>query len=431
MNDATEIAPVNESRAGAVGFILLAGLFVAAVGAWCWYGTLDIVSATMGEVVPGSKVRQIQHLEGGIVAKIMVQERQVVEVGQVLLTLDSTQIDAEVAELRARLTGLRIEIARLEAELIGSNNPEFPQDLIERVPHQVEAARQLMETRRKRLTAEFNVQRQLIAQRQQEIVEVNARLETAEATSGFLTEQIDISDKLLRQNITNRMTHINLLKDMALLDGQVKEDKALRQRSMAALAEARARLSEIAESFTEEARAQLSQSRREFEELSERLHKFEDSQARTIIQSPVDGIVKTISVSTVGGVIRAGDVLVEIVPLDDRLVIDARLPLEDIGFVHPGLKAQLSLTSSDASRFGKMDGTVVGVSPDALLDEEGIPYYSVRIEPVDQSFRDGALEYRLYPGMRLSSSIIIGERRIAHYILDPYISSMRAALQER
>lgn len=425
------IAPMPDAGRGTVSFILLATLFVCALGAWAWYGTLDIVSATVGEVVPGSKVRQIQHLEGGIVSEIRAQEREVVEAGQIIVTLDSTQIDAEVAELRSRVTSLRIDIARLEAELAGNNAADYPEDLIARVPEQVEAARAIMETRRKRLAAEFNVQRQLIAQRRQEIVEVSARLETAEATRGFLDEQIKISDTLLKQNITNRMTHINLLKDLATLDGQVKEDRALLQRTRAALEEARAKLSEIAERFTEEGRAELSTARREFDELTERLRKFQDSQSRMVIRSPVAGIVKTIAVSTVGGVIKPGDVLAEIVPLDDRPVIDARMPLEDIGFVRTGQRAQITLTSADAARFGKLEGTVAGVSPDALLDDEGVPYYSVRIEPDAQGFNDGDLEYRLYPGLRVASSIVIGERRIAQYILDPYVSSMRAAMRER
>jgi adhesin transport system membrane fusion protein len=425
------VAPMPDAGRGTVSFILLASLFVCALGAWTWYGTLDIVSATVGEVVPGSKVRQIQHLEGGIVSDIRVQEREVVESGQILVTLDSTQIDAEVAELQSRLTSLRIDIVRLEAELAGNNAAVYPDDLVQRVPTQIEAARALMETRRKRLAAEFNVQRQLIAQRRQEIVEVSARLDTAEATRGFLDEQIEISDTLLKQNITNRMTHINLLKDLATLDGQVKEDRALLQRTHAALEEARAKLSEIAERFTEEGRSELTTARREFDELTERLRKFQDSQSRMVIRSPVAGIVKTVAVSTVGGVIRPGDVLAEIVPLDDRLVIDARMPLEDIGFVRTGQRAQITLTSADAARFGKLEGTVAGVSPDALLDDEGVPYYSVRIEPDAQGFNDGDLEYRLYPGLRVASSIVIGERRIAQYILDPYVSSMRAAMRER
>ena len=423
--------PPTESSSGAASFILLVGAFLVAVGAWTWFGTLDIVSSAIGEVVPGSKVRQVQHLEGGIVSRINAAEREVVKEGQILVELDSTQIDAEVAELRARLTALQIDIVRLETELAGKSDPPFPEDLRAKEPDQIEAAMALMETRRRRLTAEFNVQRQLIAQRRQEIAEVQARLDTAAQTKGFLDEQISISDTLLQQNITNRMQHIDLLKDLASLEGRVKEDRALIQRTRAALEEGRAKLSEIAERFTEEGRAELSQSKRESQELSERLTKFIDSQSRTVIRSPVAGTVKTLSVSTLGGVLKPGDVIAEIVPLDDRLVIDARLPLEDIGFVRPGLRAQITLTSADAARFGKLEGAVIGVSPDALLDEEGVPYYAVRIEPEQQLFRDGELEYRLYPGMRVASGIIIGDRRIAEYILDPYVSSMRAAFRER
>ena len=424
-------APPVESASGATGFILLVAAFLIAFGAWTWFGTLDIVSATIGEVVPGSKVRQVQHLEGGIVSRINAAEREIVEEGQILIELDSTQIDAEVAELRARLTALQIDIIRLETELAGKSDPPFPEALKATAPGQVEAALALMETRRRRLTAEFNVQRQLIAQRRQEIAEVQARLNTAAQTKGFLEEQIGISDQLLQQNITNRMQHIDLLKDLANLEGRVQEDRALIQRTRAALEEGRAKLSENAERFTEEGRAELNTAKRESDELNERLIKFVDSQSRTVIRSPVAGTVKTLSVTTLGGVVQPGDMIAEIVPLDDRLVIDARLPLEDIGFVRPGLPAQITLTSSDAARFGKLEGSVIGVSPDALLDEEGVPYYAVRIEPEEQLFRDGELEYRLYPGMRVASGIIIGDRRIAEYILDPYVSSMRAAFRER
>ena len=423
-------APREPAGATAI-FVLIAAAFVLAVGLWSWFGTLDIVSATVGEVVPGSRVRQVQHLEGGIVADIHVQDRQIVTAGQPLIELESTQIDAEIAELTARLTGLRIDIARLEAELAGQESPNFPADLVDSAPDQIAEAMALTDTRRKRLTAAFNVQRQAIAQRQQEIAEVSARLETAASTRTYLKEQIDISDTLLAQNITNRMTHINLLKDLAALDGQVKEDRALLQRTKAALEEGRAKLREIAETFSEEARDALSKARREFDELNERLRKFQDSQTRMVLRSPVDGIVKTVQVSTVGGVIKPGDVVAEIVPLDDRLVIDARLRLEDIGYIHPGQRAQIALTSADAARFGTIDGEVVGVSPDALLDEEGVPYYAVRIETHAQQFEDGQLVYRLYPGMRVANSIIIGERRIAQYILDPYVSSMRASMRER
>lgn len=420
-----------EAGTGTLGFIVVATLLIAAVVGWSTYGTLDIVSSAVGEVVPGSKVKQIQHLEGGIVSEIMVNERQAVREGEVLLKLDTAQIDAEVSELRIRLVGLRIDAARLRAEIAGRNDPDYPPEIVAAYPLRIAESRQLMETRRKRLAAEFNVQRQLIAQRDQEIQEVTARIETAQTSKAFLDEQVEISDSLLKRDITNRMTHINLLKDLALLDGQIKEDRAFLRRMRAARGEARARLNQIAETFEEDARGQLNDALRELDELSERLEKFLDSQKRMVLTAPVSGIVKTVNVATLGGVLKPGDVAVEIVPGDDSLVINARLPLEDIGFVREGQTAKILLTSADAARFGDIEGEVVGISPDALLDEEGAPYYQVRISPRQPYFESGALRYDLYPGMRLACSILIGERTIAQYVLDPYIKSMRAALQER
>ncbi len=420
-----------EAGAGTIAFVLVGALLVAAVSAWAAYGTLDIVSSAVGEVVPGSRIKQVQHLEGGIVSEIRVNERQTVAAGDVIMRLDTAQIDAEVAELQIRLVGLRIDIARVRAEIAGSSDPDYPAEILKAYPHRIAESRELMETRRKRLKAEFNVQRQLIAQRDQEIQEVTARIETAETSKTFLDEQVAISESLLKRDITNRMTHINLLKDMALLEGQMKEDRAFLRRMRAARGEARARLNQIAETFEEDARSQLNDSLRELDELTERLEKFLDSQNRMVLTAPVSGIVKTVNVATEGGVLKPGDVAVEIVPGGENLMIDARLPLEDIGFVRPGQVVKIVLTSADAARFGDIEGKVVGISPDALLDEEGAPYYQVRIEPGREHFESGALRYDLYPGMRLACSILIGERSIAQYLLDPYIKSMRAALQER
>lgn len=429
---ATRHAPkVEGAGPGTIGFLLTSTLLICAIAAWCVFGTLDIVSSAVGEVVPGTKVKQVQHLEGGIIAEILVNERETVRENDILIRLDTTQIDAEVSELSARLLGLRVDVARLRAEIAGRNDPDYPDDVRRVAPARITGSLDLMETRRKRLKAEFDVQRQLIAQRQQEIQEVTARLETASTSRGFLKEQVEISESLLKRDITNRMTHINLLKDMAILDGQMKEDRAALRRMRAALAEAKARLSQIAETFEEDARKQLGEAMNELEELTERLSKFQDSQKRMVLRAPASGIVKTVAVATVGGVLKPGDVAVEIVPGDDSLVINARLPLDDIGFVQPGQNAKLTLTSADAARFGEIAGEVVGISPDALLDEEGAPYYQVRIRPSTEYFESGALRYDLYPGMRVACSILIGERTIAQYILDPYIKSMRAALRER
>lgn len=412
-------------------FLALAAGLVIGFGLWAAFGTLEIVSTAVGEVVPGSSVKTVQHLEGGIVREILVQERQLVKAGEPLLRLDSTRSDSDVDELAARLRSLRIDIARLEGEIAASDRVDFPADLVAAVPDQVAAARALMETRRKRLGAELEAQSQAAIQREQEIREVTARIETAGSLRTHLQEQVRISKQLLDRDITNRMTHLNLVKDLISLDGQVREDQALLQRTEAALAEARNREDEAAERFTEEAQRALGEHRREFDELSQRLRKFADAKARSEIRSPVDGIVKSLAVKTIGGVVQPGDVMAEIVPVDDSLVVDARLPVEDIGFVHGGQQVQLSLTSADSQQFGTIEGEVVGVAPDARLTEKGAPYYLVRIRPTEDSFVAGEIRYRLYPGMRLICNIVIGERTIAGYVLGPLLRGSSTAMRER
>ena len=307
---------------------------------------------------------------------------------------------------------------------------DAPQD-IAAYEQQLEAAEALMETRRKRLGAELEAQSQAVIQREQEIREVKARIETNRALRGHLQEQVRISKQLLDRDITNRMTHLNLVKDLTSLEGALREDQALLVRTEAALEEARNREAEVAERFAEEARRELGERRREFEELSQRLRKFADAKERSEIRSPVDGIVKSLAVKTVGGVVQPGDVMAEIVPVDDSLMVDARLPVEDIGFVHAGQPVQLSLTASDSQQFGTIAGEVVGVAPDALLTEQGAPYYLVRIRPEAESFGAGRIAYRLYPGMRLVCNILIGERTVAGYILDPLLRTTTTAMRER
>ena len=426
------LPPGSESAGrGTIAFLVLAAGFVVVVALWAILGTLEVVSTAIGEVVPGSSVKTVQHLEGGIVREILVQERQVVKAGEPLVRLDSTRSDSDVDELQARLRALRIDIARLEAEIAASPGIDFPADLVATVPEQLAAAEAMMETRRKRLGAELEAQSQAVIQREQEIQEVEARIQTNRTLRSHLQEQVRISKQLLDRDITNRMTHLNLVKDLTSIEGQLQEDAALLNRTRAALEEARNREEEVAERFSEEARRQLGEHRREFEELSQRLRKFADAKDRSEIRSPVDGIIKSLAVKTVGGVVQPGDVMVEIVPVDDSLMVDARLPVEDIGFVHAGQQAELSLTSSDSQQFGTITGEVVGVAPDALLTEQGTPYYLVRIRPSADSFATGRIQYRLYPGMRLVCNILIGERTVAGYVLDPLFRTTTTAMRER
>lgn len=436
MNAAPAAAAADDAPPSGVGaathlFFLMCVAMVGAFGAWAYYGQLDIVSDTMGEVVPASQIKSIQNLEGGIVRQILVGEGDAVAKGQPLVVLESTASGADVQELKIGITALRIDLARLKAEMKGAKAPRFAADLKRQHPDLVRQAAALFRTRRSLLANQLAGQRELIAQRQEEIKLVSSRLANEEESLVLLEEQIAISVELLKEDLTNRMVHINLLKEAADLKGKIGSDKAAIRQAGAARREAKIKLSSIRGTYQEEVRLDLDDKRRSLTERQERLSKFADSLERRVLRSPVEGIVKTLFVFTVGGVVQPGATVVDVVPGGDRLVIEAKLPTQDVGYVHSGQKVMVTLASADAVRFGKLVGEVVLVSPDTIENEQGVPYYKVRIRTQQTYFERRGLRYDLVPGVQVQCSIHTGQRSVLEYLLDPFLGSFRMALRER
>ena len=410
-------------------FGLCAAMCISFV-AWSAVGTLDIVSMAQGEVIPSTQVKAVQHLEGGIVLEIMVREGERVKQGQALVTLEPTTSGADVGELEVRLNSLRIEIARLEAEAEG-RKPSFPDDLMSSHPVQISQALERFEIRQRGFNNRLTSQRELVGQRTHEIEVITARIRTAEGSLKLQNEQIAISEELLKSDLTNRYVHLDLLKRAGELRGQIEQDRAALQSSTSALKEAQSTLQGISSTYQEDVGKELKELRVSFQELSQRIEKYKDSLKRTIVRSPVDGFIKTLYVVTLGGVVKPGGPVVDIVPGEDRLIIEAKLPVQDIGYVRAGQSAKVKLASADSVRFGALDGTVLTVSPDALVTQDGRPYYKVRIETSRDHFDHFGLKYYLFPGMQVMASIETGKRTVLQYIVDPMTGYMSDAMQER
>jgi adhesin transport system membrane fusion protein len=420
-----------EKNSGTHLFLFICIIACIAFGAWAWRGQLAIVSVAEGEVVPSTQVKTIQHLEGGIIREIKIREGERVKTGQSLITLESTASGADVGELKTRIVGLKIEIARLKAAASNAKKPIFPPDLIKSYPRLIEEANKLFKSRKRRLDDEFASQNAIIAQRKQDIQEATARIRNQRNSLKLLKEQIAISEDLLKEQLTNRYKHLDLLKELARLKGSIEEDKVALKRAGSALAQASANKDSIRSKFSEEARTKLDTARRQLEEFTPRMSKFEDSLKRTIIRSPVNGIVKTIHVVTIGGVVRAGDAIIDIVPEGDRLIIEAKLKTQDIGYVRVQQSARITLASSDAMRFDGLEGTVIRVSPDTITSDDGEPYYKVRIQTDRNHFQRAKNRYDLFPGMQVIASIHTGERTIMEYLLDPFLNASDTAMRER
>ena len=398
---------------------------------WASFGMLAVVSMSVGEVVPSTQVKTVQHLEGGIVRKINITEGDQVIGGQALVVLESTARSADVTELEARITGLKIEIARLTAEAKGSETLKINKSLVAANPEFSREETSLFKSRRERLQNELASQKVYISQKNQELKEISARVRNAREALKLLNEQIKISEGLLKEDLTNRYKHLILLREASMLKGTVEEGQAAIERAKLALTQARVNLKRIKNKFDEETKLSLETARRKVNELLPRLAKFKDSLKRTVLKSPVTGVIKSVHIATIGGVVGPGDAVVDIVPADDRLIIETRLPPQDIGFVRAGQSALIKLASADAIRFDNLEGEVITVSPDTLVSREGQPFYRVRIETKRDYFRRGDNRYQLFPGMQVVASIHTGERTVMQYLIDPFLGSIDDALTER
>ncbi|MEO5337086.1 MAG: HlyD family type I secretion periplasmic adaptor subunit [Magnetospirillum sp. WYHS-4] len=410
-------------------FVALCGALFAAVLLSGFIGRLDIVAVATGEVIPSTQVKSIQHLEGGIVSEIFVREGEKVAVDQPLLALQTTASEADVNELTLRLAALTADRGRLEAELADKGEPVYPADLAEKHPALVKQSRELFQARRDRKINAVRKQEEAITQHEHAVQEIAARLRNSQNTLKLLGERIDISEHMLKQELSSRLNHLSLLQESSVLKGRIEEDAAGLKRADSALKEARVELASLRQRFVEEATTDLSKARRDLEELSQRLGKFTDNLGRTVLRSPVAGTVKTLYVVTKGGVVQAGKTVADIVPGEDRLVIKARMPTYYIGYLREGQAARIRLAYSDAARFGHLDGRLTLVSPDAVVTDKGA-FYEIRIETDRDAFEAGPLTYRLYPGVQVTADVLIGDRSIFEYLLSSFLAGFQGAMRE-
>ena len=426
-----EISAQRRGERGSRWLVWVGALSVAALLLWASASPLDIVSVAPGEVVTSTLVKKVQHLEGGIIAEILVREGDRVVVNQPLVTLEGTSSGADLGELKTYLVGLRAEILRLEAELAGRNALQLPEDITRGSPSLAKQVHELFNARRQSLAGNLVTQRSVITQREQSIQEISSRNENTLKALKLQAEQVTISEKLLKDEITSRMQHLTVLREETALKSRLAEDTSALVRLQAAVQEGNSQLASIQRNYHQEVSTQLAQLRRDFAEKTERTTKFTDSKERTTLRSPVEGQVKTVYFATRGGVIQPGQVVLEIVPTGERLVIEVKLPIRDIGYIRQGQAAQVRLASADASRFGVIVGTVERVSPDSTPGSAAEPaHYKVRIVTEQDRFRSGPMEYQLISGVQVVAAVVIGRRSVLEYLLSPFSLHVGEALRE-
>jgi len=406
-------------------------MIMLAVGiGWAFFAQLDEVAIATGEVVPQGSVKTVQHLEGGIIEELFVREGDTVVVGQTLLQLDLASSGTNVEELRVRLDSELLTKARLEAEATGEPLV-FPPDAAERRPVLVAAQQQAFQARENELSATISVMGEQVRQKELEVEELQARRQAVGRNFNLARERLAMSKSLLSEGLTAKMEHLELEAEVESLEGEMQSLEPALPRAQAAVQESSERMREEEIRFRREAQEKLGETEQSIARVSELINKADEQGLRAEIKSPIDGIVKNMRYNTIGGVVRPGESILELVPTGDALVIETKLNPTDRGYVAIGQKAQVKISTYDFARYGGLDGQVIQVSPDATTGEDGQPFFKVVVQ-TDKTYL-GASEGQLpiTPGMQAQVDIHTGSRSVMDYLIKPVLKLQHEAFRER
>lgn len=406
-------------------------LTVAVFVLWISWFPLDVASYAQGQVIPAGQLKKIQHLEGGIIREIHVTEGQQVAQGTVIADLEDVASNSDVGELTSRAASLQIKVLRLTASLTGQDRMQIPPELEKAVPDVVRDARSALSSYRDRFVAMVQTREARIAQRKAEIQESKERLLGLQSRSKIIADQVRISEQMLKQKLNSEYEHLQLLKEQSQIDSDRNTTVATQQRSATALQEEIASLASFRKEEEVGLRKELLDANTEWNSLKERLRKPSDSFDRTQVRAPVAGSVMTLYFKNRGAVVPPGGTIATLVPEGEALLVEAKLPIGDVGFVRLGAPARLSLPTG-ASGFSTIDAEVVHISPDSTVDEKnGSSYFIVRLKPKLFVFKRGAESYPLRPGVQVTSAIITGQRSVLSLLMEPFLGNGIRPLTER
>lgn len=411
--------------------VWIAVIFLVTALVWANFATLDEVARAQGQVIPSGRVQVIQNLEGGILEEILVKEGQSVEKGQLLLRLDDTRFASSYNEQGLEALALEARIARLVAEL--KNEPFFraPEGFPEKHLDLVEDERELYAKRQLELNSNLDILNQQLRQHQQKLAELKAETQKFKRSAEFTQQELELTEPLVETGAVSRVEILRLQSAVNEALGKLEAAQLAIPRAEAVIEEAREKIQEHRQQFQREARSALNQAKAELARLSVSNVALRDRVNRTEVRSPVDGTVKQIKVNTVGSVIQPGMDLVEIVPSNDTLLIEARVRPADIAFIHPGQKATVKLTAYDFSVYGGMESELEFISADTITNDQGEHFFEIRVRTNKSHLGTKDNPLPIIPGMVASVDIMTGEKSVMDYLLKPLKRAQEAALSER
>jgi adhesin transport system membrane fusion protein len=433
------IDPTETEREGIqrFGHILIGAILIVVFSffIWAYFANLDQITRGEGKVVPSGQTQVIQSLDGGTLADMKVREGDVVEKEQVLVVIDNTTARYSLSELQQRYYIASAAIARLQAEIAGKDNADdiaFPPDIVKDAPDKVAQERAQFMVRQSQLSSQMRTLQDQTEGRRQDIQAINTKISSSAAGLDVANQQLQILIPAVAAGAASRVDLLKAQQEAQNYKSEMANARAQLGSAKAALQEAQSKMQETIATFKAESSGELAKQQSDLATVNESKNEAQAKVGRTELKSPVKGTVKEIKTRTIGGVIQPAQDIMEIVPIEDTLLIEAQIRPQDRGFIAPNQKAKVKVTAYDYSIYGGLDAVLEQISADAIENDKKELFFRVRLR-TDKNFLVGKQGEQLpiIPGMTASVDILTGQKTVLDYLLKPILKARETALTER
>ena len=397
---------------------------------WASFAEIDEITRGDGKVVPFGQNQVIQNLEGGIVESILIHEGQYVKSGEVILKINNSMTTSTSETNEIKYMELKAKKMRLYAE---ANNLDFAKIDVDdpNLLIHIKREKELYISDKRGLEAKENSIITQIEQKKQEYEEAKARIKTLQISLEYVKEEVAMTEPMVREGVKSKVDFLKLKREENGIQNDIEAAKLSLPRLTQAIKEQKSKRVEAKQTFMNNAKKELNEVSAELERLEAQQIAFSDQVNRTMVKSPVDGIVQKLYVNTVGGVIKPGADLVEIVPTDKRLYLEVKIKPSDIAYIHPGATAKVKVSAYDFAIYGSLIGEVVNISPDTTVDEKGETFYIINIETTKNHLGTPEKPLKIIPGMTVNVDIVTGKKTVMQYLLKPILKSKQYVFSER
>lgn len=392
---------------------LTAGLIICAL-LWANFAVLDEVTMGEGKAIPSSKVQVIQNLEGGIVTQIYVREGQMVDKGDKLLQLDDTRFRSNKGESEVDRYALTAQVERLSAEAEGRPF-KLSDEVIAKAPQVAEDERSLFEQRQRRLSSEQRTLSEQLRQKTQELAEFRSKQGQFSSSLALLQQEMNMSAPLVGTGAVSPVEILRLKRSAVEIRGSLNATTLAIPRAESAINEIKSKIDESVQTFRSEAAKELNEKRTDLSKITATSIAIDDRVSRTTVVSPVHGVIKQLKVNTIGGVVQPGSDMVEIVPLEDNLLIEAKVRPQDVAFLHPGQKAMVKFSAYDYTIYGGLAAKLELIGADTITDDKGNSFYLIQVRTDKNHLGGEKKPLLIIPGMVATVDIITGEKSVLDF----------------